>query len=125
MASKPYVSTVFKSQTSGDGKLFDLVYVSSDKDSGQMKGEMEEGWDAVPFEEVEGRANIKKHFGVCAYKEMAGLGMTSDQRKGGIPTVILLEKETSKVISSDAIPDIMGDKKVDDPLALWKSLLPK
>ena len=90
-----------------------------------MSGEMEPGWDAVAFEKAEERANLKKHFGVCAFKEMEGLGITSEQRKGGIPTMVLLEKSTCQVLSGDAIPDIMGDKKVDNPLDLWKSLLPK
>ncbi len=90
-----------------------------------MKGELESGWDAVAFEQAEERANLKRFFGVCAFKEMEGLGITSEQRKGGIPTMVLLEKKTCRVISGDAIPDIMGDKKVDDPLGLWKSLLPK
>lgn len=124
VASKPYVSAVFKSQVDGE-KVFDLVYVSSDNDSDQMKGEMEPGWDAIEFEKVEDRSNLKKHFGVCAFKEMGGLGITSEQRKGGIPTMVLLEKATCEVLSGDAIPDIMGDKKVDNPLDLWKSLLPK
>ena len=124
VASKPYVSAVFKDQADGE-KLFDLVYVSSDNDSDQMKREMEVGWDAVAFEEVEERSNLKKYFGVCAHKEMGELGITSEQRKGGIPTLILLEKRTCKVLSADAIPDVMGDKKIDDPLGLWKSLLPK
>ena len=101
------------------------MYISSDNDSDEMKGEMEEGWDSIAFEKEEERSNLKKCFGVCAHKEMIGLGMTTEQRKGGIPTLILIEKETCKVISSDAIPDIMGDKKIDDPFAHWKSLLSK
>lgn len=124
VASKPYVSSVFKSQSDGE-KVFDLVYVASDNNAEQMKGELESGWDAIAFEMPEERANLKRHFGVCAFKEMAGLGITGEQRKGGIPTMVLLEKKTCQVLKGDAIPDIMGDKKVDDPLSLWKSLLPK
>ena len=86
---------------------------------------MESGWDAVAFEKMEERSNLKKHFGVCAFKEMEELGITSKQRKGGIPTMVLIEKKTGQVLKGDAIPDIMGDKKVDNPLDLWKSLLPK
>ena len=122
VASKPFVSAIFKTQAKGE-KLFDLVYISSDNSSDQMRSEIEPNWDAVPFENVGERSDLKKYFGVCAYKEMGELGITSEQRKGGIPTLILLEKKTCRVISGDAIPDIMGDKKVDDPLSLWKSLL--
>lgn len=118
------MSSVFGAQADNK-KLFDLVYVSSDNDSDQMKGELEAGWDAIAFEKVEERSNLKKYFGVCAFKEMVGLGITSEQRKGGIPTLILLEKETCKVLAADAIPDAMSGKKADDILDLWKSLLPK
>jgi len=92
-------------------------------DSDQMKGEIEEGWDSIAFEKEEERSGLKKSFGVCAQKEMEGLGISSEQRNGGIPTIILVEKETGRVLSADAIPDIMGDKAVADPLAHWKSLL--
>uniref|UniRef100_A0A7S4A8V4 Thioredoxin-like fold domain-containing protein n=1 Tax=Pseudo-nitzschia australis TaxID=44445 RepID=A0A7S4A8V4_9STRA len=124
VASKPYVSEIFKTQADGE-KLFDLVYISSDNDSDQMKGEMEEGWDCIEFEKQDDRSDLKKFFGVCAHKEMKALGITSEQRKGGIPTLVLINKANSGVLSSDAIPDIMGDRKVDDPLAHWRSLLSK
>jgi len=107
----------------GGEKLFDLVYVSSDKDSDQMKGEMEDGWDAIEFEREDARSSLKKCFGVCAMKEMEALGISREQRKGGIPTLVLIDKNTSGVLSSDAMPDIMGEKKFDDPLAYWRSLL--
>eukprot|EP00536_Pseudo-nitzschia_multiseries_P001224 jgi/Psemu1/234398/estExt_Genewise1.C_150078 len=125
VASKPYVSEAFKiQQKNGGEKLFDLVYVSSDNDSNQMKGEMEDGWDAIDFENEDARSSLKKCFGVCAFKEMEALGISREQRKGGIPTLVLIDKQTSGVLSSDGMPDIMGEKKLDDPLARWRSLLP-
>ena len=90
-----------------------------------MRGELEDGWDSIPFENEEERSNLKRCFGICAKKEMENLGMTSEQRKGGIPTLVVFDKTTSVVLSKDAIPDLMGDTKIDDPLAHWKSLLPK
>ena len=122
MASKPFVSAAFKSQTDKE-KLFDLVYVSSDMDSAQMDGEIESGWDAIAFEKIKERSNLKKYFGVCAQKEMLELDISNEQRKGGIPTLILLEKKNCRVLCADAIPDLMGDEKVENPLGLWKSLL--
>ena len=122
VASKPFVSAAFNSQKDGE-KLFDLVYISSDNDSAQMKGEIEGGWDAVAFEKMGERSKLKKHFGVCAQKEMEELDISGEQRKGGIPTLILLEKKSCQVLRADAIPDLMGDKKIDNPLDLWKSLL--
>ena len=107
----------------GRAKLFDLVYVSSDNDSDQMKGEIEGGWDSIDYEKKEDRSMLKKCFGICAQKEMEALGITSEQRKGGIPTLLLIDKGNSVVISPDGIPDLMGDNKVEDPLAKWKALL--
>mmetsp|Transcript_25803 Transcript_25803/g.60496 ORF Transcript_25803/g.60496 Transcript_25803/m.60496 type:complete len:95 (+) Transcript_25803:478-762(+) len=88
-----------------------------------MKGEIESGWDVIAFEKVEERSKLKKHFGVCAQKEMEELDISGEQRKGGIPTLILLEKNSCQVLRPDAIPDLMGDQKSDNPLELWKSLL--
>lgn len=125
VASKPYVSSIFKKQLEQqkDRKLFDLVYVSSDNDSNEMEGEMEDGWNSISFTKIKERSDLKIYFGICAGKEMENLGITNEQRKGGIPTLVLIQKENLKVLSSDAIPDIMGDEKMDDPLTHWKSLL--
>jgi nucleoredoxin len=120
--SAPFVSKVFKSQKE-DSKLFDLIYVSSDKDPKQMEANVDDGWGAVPFKNEDERANIKRHFGACASKEVEPLGMKPEDRKSGIPTLILLDKKTGKTLLPDAVPDIMGETKVEDPLEKWKSLL--
>ncbi|KAL3929142.1 MAG: hypothetical protein SGARI_004836, partial [Bacillariaceae sp.] len=101
----------------------DLVYVSSDTSTQELEGNLEDGWNFLPFEQEELRSNIKRHFGICAKKEMETLGITSDDRKGGIPTLILIDTKTGKVLHSDAIPHVMGDTKVECPLTHWKSLV--
>ena len=88
-----------------------------------MEGEMEDGWNSISFTKIKERSDLKIYFGICAGKEMENLGITNEQRKGGIPTLVLIQKENLKVLSSDAIPDIMGDEKMDNPLTYWKSLL--
>jgi nucleoredoxin len=125
VASKPYVSSIFKTQQQQDNnnKLFDLVYISSDNNSNEMEGEMEDGWNTIPFTKIKERSDLKIYFGICAGKEMENLGISNEQRKGGIPTLILIQKENCTVLSLDAIPNIMGDAKIDDPLTHWKSLL--
>jgi thiol-disulfide isomerase/thioredoxin len=123
-ASAPHVSAIFRSQGSDASKqLFDLVYVSSDRTASQLEGNVEEGWCVIPFDNEEGLSDLKVYFGVCARAEMDSLAITTDQRRGGIPTLILIEKATNNVISTDAIPDILGETKVLDPLSYWKSLL--
>ena len=121
--STPFVTKVTSSQEPGDDKLFDLIYVSSDKTSEDMAGVVVEGWGSIPFDKEEERSNLKRHFGACAAKEMEELGMTKEERKSGIPTLILIEKVSGKVLTTDAVSDLVGDKKVEDPLATWKGLL--
>jgi nucleoredoxin len=123
--SAPFVSKVYATQTTNenDNKLFDLVYVSSDKDAKEMEGNADKDWGSIPFDNKEERANIKRRFGACASKEVESLGMKPEDRKSGIPTLILLEKLTGKTLTADAISDIVGGKKIQDPLAKWKSLL--
>jgi nucleoredoxin len=120
--SAPFVSEVFKSQNE-DSKLFDLIYVSSDQDAEQMTQNLDDGWGAIPFENEEERANIKRYYGACAAKELESLGMKPEDRKSGIPTLILVEKKSGNTLLADVVPDIMGDSKVEDPLGKWKSML--
>lgn len=123
-ASAPHVSAAFRSQGPDPAqRLFDLVYVSSDATAAELAGNVEGGWQAVPFDDEQVRSDVKRHFGVCARKEMEALGITVEQRRGGIPTLILLANSTSTVLSRDAIPDIMGEAKLDDPLSSWRALL--
>jgi nucleoredoxin len=112
-------------ETNCHDHLVDLVYVSSDTSSKELEGNLEEGWKFIPFQEEELRANLKRHFGVCAKKEMEGLGITSDDRKGGIPTLVLIETKNNevRVLHPDAIPHVMGDTKKKCPLTHWRSLL--
>lgn len=118
------MSATFRSQGSdASNRLFELVYVSSDRSAAQLEGNVDEGWCVIPFDNEEGRSDLKVYFGVCARAEMDDLAITADQRNGGIPTLILIEKATNNVISTDAIPNIMGETKVVDPVSHWKSLL--
>ena len=121
--SAPFGTKVYDSQPRDDAKLFDLMYISSDRDAKEMEGNVPSGWGFVPFENEEERSNLKRHFGACASKEVAELGMKPEERKSGIPTLLLIEKRSEKILSSDAVSDIMGSTKVDDPLAKWKSQL--
>jgi thiol-disulfide isomerase/thioredoxin len=119
-ASTPFVQEV----VSKHNGILDLVYVSSDMDGQEMAGNLASSdWKSIPFQQQEERSNLKRHFGACASKETEGLGMKTEDRKSGIPTLLLLEKSTGNVLTRDAVSDIMGDTKVEDPYSKWKSML--
>jgi nucleoredoxin len=107
-------------------QLFDLIYVSSDYTEEQCKGNLPSSadcWGCVPFDRVEERSNLKRHFGACAAKEMSDLGMTSEDRKSGIPTLILIDKRTGKMLTRDAVDDIEGERGSEAILQKWKEML--
>ena len=150
--SHDQVRDVFQSQfinndnktttTNGDQdqqqQLFDLVYVSSDTSEEELQSNLEDGWIHVPFDNVEQRSNIKRHFGVCAKKEMEDLGITPENRNDGIPTLVVIDKQRDTVLTTKGMDDILVDGNDDngndndngtdaktkkDPLAKWRQLL--
>jgi nucleoredoxin len=91
-----------------------------------MMSNLETGWIYVPFENVQQRNDLKRHFGICAKKEMEDVGISEDHRKNGIPTLIIIDKQRDVVLTAQGIDDIMGSEtttKVDDPLSKWRHLL--
>jgi thiol-disulfide isomerase/thioredoxin len=124
-AVTPKLHEVFCSSANDENnKVFDLIYVSSDYADEQLMGNLPSaGWGFVPFDNVEERSNLKRHFGACAAKEVADLGITPEDRKSGIPTLILLEKQTGKVLTRDAVDDIVGDDGSEAVLQKWKEML--
>lgn len=99
-----------------------VAYVSSDTTKGQMQEYVPSSMAIVPFENEEDRSKLKRHFGVCAAKEREPLGMTPEQRKFGIPTLIVLEKATGKIITTDGVDDIVkgnGESVVEK----WRAML--
>jgi nucleoredoxin len=111
------------SSSSSSSSLLDLVYVSSDTSSEELTGNLEAGWHYIPFDEEDLRSTVKRYFGICAKKEMETLEIVAEHRKGGIPTLILIDLPSQRVLHEDAIPHIMGDTKLEDPLSHWASLL--
>lgn len=103
-------------------KNIQVVYISSDTSEAEMKEYVPSSFFVVPFDCEEERANLKRHFAVCAAKERGPLGMTSEERKFGIPTLIILEKATGIVVTSDGVGDIMGSNG-DSIVGKWKSVL--
>jgi len=77
-----------------DGKPFEVVFVSDDKDAtqfGKYFGEMP--WKAVPYESEERRGSISSKFSVMA-----------------LPTLVVLNSQ-GKVISKNAQPEVAKNKE--------------
>jgi hypothetical protein len=94
-----------------------IVHVSSDTSDEAMRKYAKDGnWITVPFESEE-RTDLKKHFQVCAKREMEELGF---ERKFEIPTLIILDGKTHGVITTNGV----GDLKEHGVQALehWKEL---
>ena len=77
----------------------------------------------VPFENVDERSNLKRHFGACAAKEVSVLEMSPEDRKSGIPTLILLQKATGKLLTRDGVDDMMADPIGAAAVQKWKEML--
>ena len=118
----PVLHTFFLQERAN--KLFDLVYISSDNTEEQLKNNVPSAsWGVVPFENVDERSNLKRHFGACAAKEVSVLEMSPEDRKSGIPTLILLEKATGKLLTRDGVDDMMADPIGAAAVQKWKEML--
>lgn len=82
-----------------------IVHVSSDTSQSAIDEYLKPGWIAVPFDSEE-RTALKKHFFVCAKRELSELGI---DRKFEIPTLIILDGETHEVISTNGVHDLQNE----------------
>lgn len=87
----------------------DVVFVSSDRSEALQRKNMEEehhpDWPAVTFE-GDFRADLKRRYGVCAGSERSQLGMSSADRKGGVPTLVVLRASDGTLLTMDGVADI-------------------
>ena len=93
-----YTPSEFKTQK----HVFSIVHVSSDTSQSAMDDYLRPGWIGVPFDSPETVA-LKKHFSVCAKREMAVLGF---ERKFEIPTLIILDGESHGTITTNGVYDL-------------------
>eukprot|EP00545_Synedropsis_sp_CCMP1620_P012753 CAMPEP_0119005688 /NCGR_PEP_ID=MMETSP1176-20130426/1869_1 /TAXON_ID=265551 /ORGANISM="Synedropsis recta cf, Strain CCMP1620" /LENGTH=154 /DNA_ID=CAMNT_0006957525 /DNA_START=55 /DNA_END=516 /DNA_ORIENTATION=+ len=95
--------------TCGD---WNVVYVASDSNDAQVQAFVGDStFQQIPYQNVDERSNLKRHFGACAAKEVDLLGMTPAERKFGVPTLIVLETATGRIISTDGVTEIMTQKE--------------
>lgn len=102
---------------SGSKSKLAIVYVSSDKTPESMKEYMKPHWIGVPYESDE-RTALKKHFSVCAQRELAELGM---ERKYEIPSLFIFDSESHGLISTHGIGDVKEHQSLE-VLEHWKGL---
>ena len=123
----PFSSTKSSSLADpNESKYFEVVYISSDNNAKQMEdyyNGCHASWSFVPYSNSDELKAIKRYFGVCAGKEAPGLAMTEPgMRKSGIPTLLLLDSRTDKIISRGGVDDIL-QLSVNDAFNKWDGLL--
>ena len=94
---------------------FALVYVSSDEDAKSMASYMKPGWLGVPFDSDE-RTALKKHFSVCAQRELQSLEM---DRKYEIPSLFLFDSASRGLITTHGVKDLESNPSME-VYELWK-----
>ena len=99
-----------------------VVYVASDTTEQEMKDFVPSCMSAIPFDCTDERANLKRRFGTCAGKEREQLGITTEERKHGIPTLIILDTSTGNTVTADGVDDIVGSNG-DSVVEKWKAML--
>jgi Thioredoxin-like len=93
-----------------------ITYVSSDKNEEEFQQYLRKNWFPVPFQSSE-RTDLKRHFSVCSYDEVKGLGIN---RTFEIPTLIIFDGATREVLTMNGPDDLekYGNKTLDHWMAL-------
>jgi hypothetical protein len=119
-AATPAVRRVLQSDANDDQTLA-VVYISSDKTMEEMQNYLPACMMAVDFHEVDQRSGLKRYFGACAQSEQNALQVT---RKHGIPSLILLDSATARVLTDRGVDHCCGAAgSADQVLEGWKRML--
>ena len=132
----PIINTMFKVATSSSSSLdhnnnnnlhndndtdihsLSMVYISSDTTEAQMTKYVPNGWATVPFAHVEERTGLKRDFGTCSGSEAGPLKVS---RKFGIPTLIVIQSDTGKILTTKGVDDVMKD--TNGALVKWLTMM--
>ena len=96
----PVLAEAYKELVS-QGKPFQVVFVSSDRDQAQFDGYYNEmPWLALPFSERDTKSKLSEKYGIT-----------------GIPTLVLLDGATGELKTKDGRAEISGDKSLTKFLA--------
>jgi hypothetical protein len=108
---------VLTAQGGSSKSKLSIVYVSSDKSDESMQEYMKANWIGVPYESDE-RTALKKHFSVCAKRELGELRI---ERKYEIPSLFIFDGESHGLISTHGVADIQEHQNLE-VLEHWKGL---
>jgi hypothetical protein len=106
-----------------DQSVIEIYYVSSDTNESELHHFVPKSIRVIPFggNGAQQRADLKRHFQVCALKEMHDLGITV--RKSGIPTLLLIETATGRILTEQGVEDVMHAKCTESVFRKWAGLL--
>lgn len=105
-----------------DQSVIEIYYVSSDTNESELHHFVPKSIRVIPFHNsAQQRADLKRHFQVCAQKEMNDLGIAV--RKSGIPTLLLIETATGRILTEQGVEDVMHAKCAESVLRKWAGLL--
>jgi thiol-disulfide isomerase/thioredoxin len=98
-----------------------IHYISSDRTAEEMANYYNKTvFGVVPFDKVSERSALKRHFLTCAKKEMDTVGIK--ERQHGIPTLIVLEAATGRVLTTAGVEDCTNNSP-EKAVGLWKGYL--
>lgn len=116
----PAISKIVEQQQQYSSNLIDVVYVSSDTNQDEMLAFKPKSLYHIPFGDLEQRSALKRSFHTCAAKEVDPLQIV---RRNGIPTLILLDTASGRVISESGVTDVVHCVSISDTLKKWNALL--
>jgi len=98
---------------------FAIVHISSDTTQEALDAYAKPNWISIPIAEDE-RTALKKHFAVCAKRELEELDM---ERKFEIPSLLILDGPTHGLITTGGALDLINQGEV--VLDYWKEMQAK
>ena len=126
-ASSGVVSAVGRVAAEHSRTVLDLVYVSSDTSEAELLQFKPQSMRHVPFDNVELRTALKRQFRTCASREVGDVLVSGGghvlQRVHGIPTLILLDTATGRVLTTNGVDDVMKADSPSQVLQKWNSML--
>lgn len=112
----PAVGKIASSQS-----LVEVVYVGSDQSEEELLKFKPPALKHIPIAAAQERSDLKRMFSTCAAKERSSLGISN--RKNGIPTLILLESATGRILTEAGVDDVVKGDSSESVLNGWRELL--
>lgn len=117
----PRVGNVVAASANSLSPLVEVIYVASDTNESEMLKFKPATLQHISLDAVQERSDLKRKFRTCAAKEMEDLRITD--RKKGIPTLILLDSSTGRILTETGVDDVMKGGSSLSVLSKWRDLL--